>query len=129
MDQLLRRENLDIRLSPYRVLATSSKHGMVEFVDAFPIAEILSSEGSILNFFRKHNAHESGPYGVTAECMDTYVKSCAGYCVITYLLGVGDRHLDNLMLGRFVSLKILILYYIFALELNLPLSTRAIIMS
>ncbi|KAJ8985788.1 hypothetical protein NQ317_014442 [Molorchus minor] len=32
--------------------------------------------------------------------MDTYVKSCAGYCIITYLLGVGDRHLDNLLLTR-----------------------------
>jgi hypothetical protein len=55
MDQLLRRENLDLRLTPYRVLATSSRHGMVEFVDASAIAEILSTEGSILSFFRRHN--------------------------------------------------------------------------
>jgi phosphatidylinositol 3-kinase len=31
--------------------------------------------------------------------MDTYVKSCAGYAAITYLLGIGDRHLDNIMLA------------------------------
>ncbi len=52
MDQLLRRENLDLRLSPYRVLATSSKFGMVEFVDATGIADILRNEGTILDFFR-----------------------------------------------------------------------------
>ncbi len=59
MDQLLRRENLDLRLTPYRVLATSSRHGMVEFVDASAIAEILSTEGSILSFFRRHNPQVS----------------------------------------------------------------------
>ena len=102
MDKLLRRENLDLKLSPYQALATSSKHGFVQFVDAVGIADIIRNRnyGSILNFFRKHNPCETGPYGVTADCMDNYVKSCAGYCVITYLLGVGDRHLDNLMLTK-----------------------------
>lgn len=30
MDKLLRRENLDLKLTPYKVLATSSKHGFLQ---------------------------------------------------------------------------------------------------
>ncbi|XP_030557821.1 phosphatidylinositol 3-kinase catalytic subunit type 3 [Drosophila novamexicana] len=98
MDKLLRRENLDLKLTPYKVLATSSKHGFLQYIDSCTVAEVLAREGNILNFFKRHNPCESGPYGISAEVMDTYIKSCAGYCVITYLLGVGDRHLDNLLL-------------------------------
>ncbi|XP_030369536.1 phosphatidylinositol 3-kinase catalytic subunit type 3 isoform X2 [Scaptodrosophila lebanonensis] len=98
MDKLLRRENLDLKLTPYKVLATSSKHGLLQYVESCTVAEVLAREGNIHNFFRRHNPCENGPYGISAEVMDTYIKSCAGYCVITYLLGVGDRHLDNLLL-------------------------------
>ncbi|KAK2583427.1 hypothetical protein KPH14_009407 [Odynerus spinipes] len=98
MDKLLRRENLDLKLTPYRVLATSTRHGFLQFIESTTVAEVLASEGSILSFFRKHHPSDTGPYGIAPEVMDTYVRSCAGYCIITYVLGVGDRHLDNLLL-------------------------------
>ncbi|XP_037082276.1 phosphatidylinositol 3-kinase catalytic subunit type 3-like [Pollicipes pollicipes] len=81
-------------------LARSLRSGFVQYVESSAVAEVLSTEGSILNFFRKHHPSEAGPYGVSADVMDTYIRSCAGYCVITYLLGVGDRHLDNLLLTK-----------------------------
>uniref|UniRef100_A0A4W5JEM0 Phosphatidylinositol 3-kinase catalytic subunit type 3 n=1 Tax=Hucho hucho TaxID=62062 RepID=A0A4W5JEM0_9TELE len=100
MDKLLRKENLDLKLTPYKVLATSTKHGFMQFVQSVPVAEVLAAEGNIQSFFRKHAPSDKGPYGISSEVMDTYVKSCAGYCVITYILGVGDRHLDNLLLTK-----------------------------
>lgn len=53
MDKLLRKENLDLKLTPYRVLATSTKHGFVQFIEAVTVAEALGSEGNIFlsNYF------------------------------------------------------------------------------
>lgn len=99
MDQLLRNENLDLKLTPYRILATGPRDGAVQFVPNETLASVLGEyNGGLLGYLREHNPDSSTTLGVTAEAMDTYVRSCAGYCVITYLLGVGDRHLDNLLI-------------------------------
>lgn len=99
MDNLLRRENLDLKLTPYKALASSSRHGFAQFIPSITVGAALREHGnSILNYFRIHAPEVGAPFGIQPEVMDNYVKSCAGYCIITYILGVGDRHNDNLLL-------------------------------
>ncbi|KAG5925396.1 hypothetical protein E4U42_004320 [Claviceps africana] len=100
MDQLLQKENLDLKLSPYKILATSTTAGASQFVHSQSLSAIASKyrTNPALAYLRHHNPDDKQPLGVRQETLDTYVKSCAGYCVITYILGVGDRHLDNLLL-------------------------------
>lgn len=53
MDKLLRKENLDLKLTPYRVLATSAKHGFVQFIDSVTVNEVLDAEGLKIIFILK----------------------------------------------------------------------------
>jgi len=96
MDSLLKKVKLDLKLTPYRVLATSPDDGFVEYVpNSFTVTSILEKyDKDIRKFFSKFNAR---PHDLQ-RVLDTFVKSCAGYCVITYLLGIGDRHLDNVLI-------------------------------
>ena len=100
MDRLLRKENLDLKMSPFRVLATNTTAGAVQFVPSTTLQVIKNKYGGnyVMEYLKANNPDKKAEYGVRKEAMDNYIKSCAGYCVVTYLLGVGDRHLDNLLL-------------------------------
>lgn len=82
MDRLLRNENLDLKITPYKVLATGSIDGMVQFVPSLTIAAIMNSfGGSLLNYLRHHHPDEGSTqtYGVNPTVLDTFVRSCGEY--------------------------------------------------
>merc|ERR1711988_923272 len=50
----------------------------------------------MLLFIKEHNATEVK----LREALETFCLSLAGYCVATYVIGIGDRHNDNVMLSE-----------------------------
>jgi len=102
MDRILRKEHIDLKLTPYKVLSTSLEYGFVQFIESQTLRRVLECNRTIRQYLQSKSPTTDdanlSDNGIPHSVMNAYVKSCAGYCVVTYLLGVGDRHLDNLLL-------------------------------
>ncbi|VDM25205.1 unnamed protein product [Hydatigera taeniaeformis] len=98
MDVVLKKEMFDLQLTPYVVLAASCRHGFIQFVKGVRLSDVNKEEGSILKYLQQRAPSSKDSLGLQPKVLETYIRSCAGYCVMTYLLGVGDRHMDNIML-------------------------------
>lgn len=101
MEKILEGENMDLKLRPYKILATGQVEGFIQFIPNNSLSHILAKyNNSILLYLQTFNPDPTSHLGVIPQVMDNYVRSCAGYCVVTYILGVGDRHLENLLLSK-----------------------------
>uniref|UniRef100_A0A1I7XRN7 Phosphatidylinositol 3-kinase catalytic subunit type 3 n=1 Tax=Heterorhabditis bacteriophora TaxID=37862 RepID=A0A1I7XRN7_HETBA len=109
MDSLFKKDQLDLKLTPYAVLlvklvlATGVDEGFVQFIKARPLRDIINTYkiynlDSIKEAMKEFRPDANGPFGIEADVVDNYVRSLAGYSVMCHVLGVGDRHLDNLLL-------------------------------
>ncbi|EDQ90489.1 PI3K-CA gamma [Monosiga brevicollis MX1] len=103
MQRLWHEEGLDLHLIPYGCVATSTLSGLIEIVPyARTVASIQKAAGGSFSAF----AEEPILDWLRSECLNSeemlqaarnkFTVSCAGYCVATYVLGIGDRHNDNI---------------------------------
>nr|ALY05366.1 phosphatidylinositol 3-kinase [Palaemon carinicauda] len=106
MDKLWKENGLDLRMNPYSCMSTDNREGIIQVVlNAETIANIQRQKGvfsatcafrkgSLLAWLKDHNTTES----MLNKAIHEFTLSCAGYCVATYVLGIADRHSDNIMI-------------------------------
>ncbi|XP_056101323.1 phosphatidylinositol 4,5-bisphosphate 3-kinase catalytic subunit gamma isoform [Rhinichthys klamathensis goyatoka] len=104
MESIWELESLDLSLLPYGCISTGNKIGMIEIVkDATTIANIQQStvgntgafKDEILSQWLSEKCVNEDKH---QQAVERFVFSCGGYCVATYVLGIGDRHNDNIMI-------------------------------
>ena len=106
---------LKVKMSLYKVLCTGYMQGMLEMVtNSETLANIHVQEGgaikqllfnaSLLNWIDKNCKTVS-----LNEAKMNFLISNVAYCLATFVLGVGDRHNDNIMMKKTANYFILIL--------------------
>uniref|UniRef100_A0AAQ6A4X3 Phosphatidylinositol-4-phosphate 3-kinase n=1 Tax=Amphiprion ocellaris TaxID=80972 RepID=A0AAQ6A4X3_AMPOC len=103
MDRIWLQEGLDLRIVNFKCISTGKDKGMVELVPSSDTLRKIQVEYGVTGSFkdkplaewlRKYNPAED-EYEKASE---NFIYSCAGCCVATYVLGICDRHNDNIML-------------------------------
>ncbi|GMF20318.1 unnamed protein product [Phytophthora fragariaefolia] len=102
MDEMWRDEGLDLAMEPYKCVATSPMTGILQMVpNSVTTAEVHRRDGMMGTFKDPSfsdwiRANNPDPRSHKAA-VDLFGRSAAGYCVATCVLGIGDRHNDNIM--------------------------------
>jgi len=103
-------EGLDIYLKPYQILSTGLQAGLVEFLEGtqsidrikkalLPPKGINSNNNNNNNALKEYfelNFGESYSF-VYAKALQNFVRSLAGYSLVTYVAQVKDRHNANIL--------------------------------
>ncbi|CAJ0587190.1 unnamed protein product, partial [Mesorhabditis spiculigera] len=107
MDAIWKRSGIDCCLSPYPVLPMGTKIGMIGVVqDCATIFEIQSGGGKMgtavksleTSFINRHVRDHATATKDYLMRVDRFLVSCVGYSVATYIMGIKDRHNDNIMM-------------------------------
>jgi phosphatidylinositol-4,5-bisphosphate 3-kinase len=107
MDIIWKAEGNDLNMLVYQVFTTGASTGFIEVIkNSMTLFKIQMAGGmrgryqidtlQLYNWIRDNNKGEKE----LDNAIDLFTRSCAAYCVATFVLGIGDRHPDNIMVNK-----------------------------
>lgn len=105
VDAIWRSEGLDMCMLAYTCLATGKNVGMIEVVNrAETITSIQKSGGRMatiqIDSTHLHRWIKERNNDNYDDAIKRFTHSCAGYSVLTFVLGIADRNPDNIMVSE-----------------------------
>uniref|UniRef100_A0A8D3DXT0 Phosphatidylinositol-4-phosphate 3-kinase n=1 Tax=Scophthalmus maximus TaxID=52904 RepID=A0A8D3DXT0_SCOMX len=103
MNKIWIQEGLDMRMVIFKCFSTGRGRGMVEMIPQSDTLRKIQVEHGVTGSFKDRTlADWLLKYNPSDEqydkAVENFIYSCAGCCVATYILGICDRHNDNIML-------------------------------
>jgi phosphatidylinositol 3-kinase len=95
MDSLFKRGNWDFKFTIYDLLALSTDDGIMAFVNGSTTVQQLQLDHN--RDLQKYLSTLGNDKISNEQVVQNWIDTCAGYAVATYILAIGDRHLENLM--------------------------------
>ncbi|KAM0688590.1 phosphatidylinositol-4- kinase [Conglomerata obtusa] len=116
---------LDLFLFPYKVIATGNETGIIEVIPNAITRDQMGREkiNNLVEYFEyKYGFKESIEF---KEAADNFVKSLAGYSLVTYFLNIKDRHNGNIMVddkGHIIHIDFGFMFEIYpGIDIEIPL--------
>lgn len=85
----------DINLNVYHIMPITIEFGIIEMLPKVKTLFDIDKETTLSNYIINNNVNKP-----MIEVRRGFISSCASNCVLTFMLGIGDRNLQNILVSQ-----------------------------
>ncbi len=100
INDILKKQGFNINLTTYKVFSTNKNDGLIELVRNCEVLRkvLINHNYDITSYF--NSLKLADPTIDVNSYLNNFNLSTAAYSIITYILMIGDRHFDNIMINN-----------------------------
>lgn len=93
--KMIKEMNNNMMLKSYNILPVTEDFGIVEIIPNCSTLQDINKTCSLTNWIVKNNINKS-----MLEIRNEFILSCASNCILSFMLGIGDRNQGNILVSE-----------------------------